>query len=95
MTYEEGFQNMIIDIAKLYAVHPEKVLCCLGLEGFVNTMEECYKVLVKSGLDPIEKLPEAEKLAYWNRAKEYAQEKTRRIKVSKALYILEDLTKQK
>lgn len=58
----------------------------------LNAFYKLYMKLIHVDMQPIEMLPETEKIKYWNLAKKYYEDKELAIKASKSIYLLNLIT---
>lgn len=93
MKWDEKFKNYAVDLAKMYIDYPEQVLSCLIFDSVTGSLNETYLSLIKDGLPKIEDLPRERKESLWKRSGNYGETKTKRIQVSRSIYLLEEITK--
>lgn len=93
-TWSDHFLNYAVEIAKIYKNNPDQILCCLGFDSVIGSLNETYMVLIKNNeLLRIEEIPENEKIILWERTRKYSDERSKRILISRCIYLLEKLTK--
>lgn len=90
----QSFMDYAEDIARIYRKEPEGILNCLGFGSVHGSLNETYQMLVKEKeIQPIENLPQPEKLQLWDKAKQYSDKKEVCVLICRSIYLLNQLTK--
>lgn len=93
-TWNQSFKNYAIDIARIYKIHPERILNCMGFESVIGSLNETYQCLVKQNeLTPIEQIEQSEKVRLWNLSKNYSDKRSHCELICRAVYLLNELIK--
>lgn len=88
-----GFNELAIQLAQKYKDNPEEFLLSIGCKSILDCLLETYNNLVKENeISKLEDLAEDHKLALWDKSKQVSDEKTKRIMICKAIYLLDVLT---
>lgn len=91
--WNKEFMKYAAMIGSNYQKNPQEVLGSLKYDSVLSCLNESYQVLVRENcLFPIERIDEKKKKELWDKAKEIATGKQRRILVCKAIYLLEKIT---
>jgi hypothetical protein len=90
----KSFKELAIDLAIKYKQDPESVLCSIKFKSVLDSLNETYQCLVaEKEIVRLEDSGEETKLKYWKLSKKYSNEQFQRIAISKAIYLLDKLTK--
>lgn len=81
------------NIAAIYAKNFDRIgFSMLQYEVVVSVLYFLYPIFVKDGIDPIEAISQEKKLKYFSLSGIYFSETQKRVKASKAAYVLELIT---
>jgi hypothetical protein len=92
MNWTEAFLQYAVKIGRMYKDNPEQVLDSLRFDSVLESLNETYQCLVKENEIPrLEDLATDHKEFLWIKSKQYSDEQAKRIRICKAIYLLDML----